>query len=378
MRALEVDTDRRVVRVEPGLTWGEVGERLQEHGLAIPAGDTATVGVGGLTTGGGIGWLARKYGLTIDSLLSADVVTAGSQDSGCHLLRTSADENPDLFWAIRGGGGNFGIVTSFEFRAHPVGTIIGGAVIYDAAEGAQILRRYADYAGSAPEELTAIVFMMHAPPLPFLPPDMIGKPIIIIGVCYTGDLDEGQRVVAPLQALGTPVADITGPMPYTGIYALTEEAGKTGHYSAVRSLFMRDLGDDVIETVLEQLRALSSPFGILQLRVLGGAVDRVPADAAAFPHRDRPYWLTLINLWMDPRETAQHRAFADAFWQTVKGHADGAYVNFLDDEGEERIREAYGPDNYARLAALKAKYDPDNVFHLNQNIKPEDVQDRAA
>jgi FAD/FMN-containing dehydrogenase len=373
MRGLEVDPERRIVRVEPGFTWGEVSERLQEFGLAIPAGDTATVGVGGLTTGGGIGWLARKYGLTIDSLISAEVVTADGR-----LLRVSAEENADLFWAIRGGGGNFGIVTSFEFRAHPVDMIIGGAVIYDAEEGQQVLRRYADYAASAPDELTTIVFMMHAPPLPFLPPESVGKPIILIGVCYAGDLDKGQDVVAPLRELGTPIADITGPMPYPAIYALTAEAGVKGHHAAVRSLFINELSDDAIETMLGQLRSLSSPFGLLQLRVLGGAVSRVPADATAFPHRHQPYWLTLINLWMDPSESARHQAFADAFLRAVQRYADGVYVNFLDDEGETRVRAAYGPDTYARLAILKARYDPTNFFHLNQNVRPAHVEERAA
>jgi FAD/FMN-containing dehydrogenase len=209
MKTMTVDLERRTARVDTGLTFGEVSERLQEYGLAIPAGDTASVGVGGLTLGGGIGWLVRKYGLTIDSLLSADIVTADGR-----LLTTSTDENPDLFWAIRGGGGNFGVVTSFEFRVHPAGMVIGGAIIYDTADGEQVLRGYVDYAAQAPDELSTIVFMMAAPPLPFIPAEKHGKPIILITLVHVGDLEEGQRVVQPLRELGTPIADISGPMPY--------------------------------------------------------------------------------------------------------------------------------------------------------------------
>ena len=365
MKAITIDPERRTARIEPGATWGEVNAATQEHGLAIPAGDTASVGVGGLTTGGGIGWLARKYGLTIDSLVAVEVVTADGR-----LVRASADQHSDLFWAVRGGGGNFGIITAFEFQAHPVGMVVGGAIFYDAADGEKVLRGYADYAASAPDELTTIVFMMHAPPLPFIPPEKHGTAVIALGVVYAGDLEEGQRVVQPLRELATPIVDITAPMPYPAIYALTAEAGTPGHYSEVRSMFMDALDDDAIDTIMRQMNAISSPFGLIQLRVLGGAMARVSTDATAFAHRQQGIFLAAINVWMDPTESPIHHAWVDRFYEDMRPYAHGVYVNFLGDEGEERIREAYTPDTYARLVSLKNKYDPTNIFNLNQNIKP--------
>ncbi|HEX6506591.1 MAG TPA: FAD-binding oxidoreductase [Chloroflexota bacterium] len=367
MKALAIDPESRTVRAEPGLTWGEITEAAHAYGLAVPAGDTGTVGVGGLTTGGGIGWLVRKHGLTIDCLLAVDIVTADGR-----LLRASKDENPDLFWAVRGGGGNFGIITAFEFRAHPVGMIVGGAIFYDAAEGESVLRGYADYARSAPDELTTIVFIMRAPPLPFIPPEKVGTQVIAIGVTYAGDLDEGQRVVDPLRKLGTPIADAMAPMPYPAIYMLTAEAGVPGHYAEVRSMFLDELGDDAIETMMEQTRAITSPFGLVQMRVLGGEMARVPRDATAFYHRDAAIMLSGISVWMDPSESPRHVAWTETFGRAMAPYANGVYVNFLSDEGEARIREAYGPETYERLAALKARYDPTNLFHLNQNVKPTD------
>lgn len=365
MKAITIDPERHTVRIEPGATWGEVNAATQEYGLAIPAGDTATVGVGGLTTGGGIGWLARKYGLTIDSLLAAEVVTAHGR-----LVRASADEHPDLFWAVRGGGGNFGIITAFEFQAHPVGMVVGGAIFYDAADGEKVLRGYADYAAEAPDELTTIVFMMHAPPLPFIPPEKHGTPVIALGLVYAGDLEEGQRIVQPLRELATPIVDITAPMPYPAIYALTAEAGTSGHHSDVRSMFMDTLNDEAIDTIMRQMNSISSPFGLIQLRVLGGAVARVSTDATAFAHREQGIFLAAINVWMDPAESSIHRAWVDRFYQDMRPYAHGVYVNFLGDEGEDRIRDAYPPATYARLVALKNKYDPTNFFNRNQNIKP--------
>src|SRR5579872_204568 len=365
MKSIEIDAERSVARVEPGVTWGEFAWKAQEHGMAVSSGDTASVGVGGLTTGGGIGWLTRKYGLTIDHLLSAEVVTADGR-----LVTADPAENADLFWAIQGGGGNFGVVTSFTFRTHPVGMVVGGAVVYDATDGEALLRRYADYAASAPDELTTMAFIMNAPPAPFIPPAMVGNLVIIIGAVYTGDLEEGQRVVALLRSLATPVADLMAPMPYPAIYELTREAEVKGRRSDVRSMFMSELSDEAIATILEHLRSMPSPFTIGQLRVLGGAMARVSNDATAFAHRDKPYMFTSIDEWMDPAETARERAWSDSFRHALQPFADGAYVNFLGDEGEERIHHAYPEPTYARLAAIKRKYDPANFFHLNQNIKP--------
>lgn len=373
MNGVAVDPERRIARVESGATWREVTQAAQQHGLAIPAGDTASVGVGGLTTGGGIGWLVRKHGLTIDNLLAVEAVTADGR-----LLRASADENPDLFWAVRGGGGNFGVVTAFEFQAHPVGMVVGGAVFYDAADGEAILRRYADYAAAAPDELTTMAFLMHAPPLPFIPPEKYGTPVIVLGMVYAGDLAEGERVVQPLRELALPVADSVAHMPYPAIFALTAEAEVKGHYSEVRSMFLDKLSDEVIGSMLRELNAISSPFGLIQLRVLGGAMARVPGETTAFSHRSQRFMLTGINAWMDPAESSMHRAWADRFYGELHPYARGVYVNFLGDEGEERIREAYSPATYALLAALKSRYDPTNFFHLNQNIKPDAWQREAA
>jgi FAD/FMN-containing dehydrogenase len=365
LKAINIDPGSRTVRVEPGATWGEVNAALQHYDLAVPSGDTASVGVGGLTTGGGIGWLVRKHGLTIDSLLSVDIVTADGRP-----VTASRRVNPELFWGVRGGGGNFGIATSFEFLAHPVGLIVGGGVFYDATNGKEVLRRYIEYASEAPGELSTILAVMHAPPLPFIPPEMHGRLVVAIAMCYAGDLDEGQRVVAPLRNLSTPVADVVGPMPYPAIYPLTEAGTANGFHHDVRSMFAQRLDDAALESVLRHSNAARSPFAMAQLRVLGGAMARVPNEATAFSHRDKRLMFTSINTWQDPQESEEQRAWTEQFWRDMQGYADGVYVNFLGDEGEERIREAYGPATYRRLAALKAQYDPTNFFRLNQNIKP--------
>jgi FAD/FMN-containing dehydrogenase len=378
MNAIEVDPERGTARIEPGLTWGEVAEAAGEHGLALTSGDMMSVGVGGLTLGGGIGWMVRKYGLTIDHLLSVELVTADGR-----LVRASEDENSDLFWALRGGGGNFGIATSFEFRLDPAGLILGGAIFYDADNADEILRAYADYTSAAPDELTAMAVVMHAPPAPFIPPHKVGAPVVALLVCYTGDLEEGQRVVQPLRELGTVIADITGPMPYNALFALTAEGAVKGHRHDVRSMYLASLEDDAVHTIVEEALKMSSPHAMAQLRTLGGAMSRVPEDATAFAHRDKPFMFTIVTAWADPAEDDLHRAEALRFWQAIQPHASGVYVNFLADEGEERIKSAYKPATYDRLAALKTRYDPTNLFRHNQNIKPaaeaeDDLLQRAA
>lgn len=380
MKAISIDPASRIARIEPGLTWGEVAHAAQPHGLALTSGDMGSVGVGGLAVGGGIGWMVRKHGLTIDNLLAAEVVTAGGS-----LLRASEAENPDLFWAIRGGGGNFGIVTAFEFRLHPAGLVVGGAVFYDAAEAVEILEAYTRYAASAPDELTTMALIMPAPPAPFIPPPLHGTLVLALLVCYTGDLEEGQRVIAPLRRLGTPVADVIGPMPYPALFALTAEGGARGLQHHDRSLFLNSLDGELIRSIVAQARTLTAPMSITQIRVLGGAMARVAPEATAFAHRDKPFMLTIIAAWMDPAESARHCASVERFWRNVEPHAAGVYVNFLADEGEARIRDAYGPDTYRRLAGLKRRYDPDNLFRLNQNIPPapdlaqsESDEERAA
>jgi FAD/FMN-containing dehydrogenase len=367
MTGLTIDSARAIATAQPGLTWGRYAARAQEFGLATPAGDVATVGVGGLTLGGGVGWLARKYGLTIDSLLSAEVVTADGR-----LLTASTEENPDLFWALRGGGGNFGVVTEFRFRLHSVGMILGGAIVYPATPA--VLRDYAAVAQEAPDELTTITMVMNAPPLPFLSPDWYGRPVVMITVCYVGDLDAGQRALEPLRGLAgsTPLADATGPMPYPALYDLTAEVARIPNH-AMRSGFMDVLDPSTIETILVSVNRGTSPTSLVQLRVLGGAMARVPAEATAFGHRSKPIIVSAINVWDDDSETQteRHLAWTEEFWQVIAPRTDGAYVNFLGDEGDERVRAAYPEATYVRLAEVKRRYDPDNLFRVNANIRPD-------
>jgi len=365
MKAMTVDPELRIARIEPGLTWGEVARTLQPHSLALTSGDTSSVGVGGLLLGGGIGWMVRKYGLAIDRLRAVELVTADGE-----FLRASAGKNAELFWGLRGGGGNFGVATAFEVDLHPAGMVLGGAVFYDAAEAEGILRACARYAAAAPDELTTMAMLMAAPPAPFIPPEKRGTPIVALLVCCTGDLAEGARVVAPLRQLATPIADVISPMPYPGMFALTEEATVRGLQHSVRSLFLRTLSDEVIHTIVEEAAAIMSPMTLVQVRVLGGAMSRVAADATAFAHRDKQALVMATRFAPASTDPEPVRARTEQIWQALRPYASGVYVNFLGDEGEQRIREAYPPATYARLASLKQRYDPTNLFHLNQNIPP--------
>jgi len=368
MKGIEIDVEGRVARLEPGLTWGEVAEALHPHGLGITAGDTATVGVGGLTLGGGIGWMVRKYGLAIDNLRSVELVTADER-----FVRASETENAELFWAVRGGGGNFGIATAFEFNLHPAGMIIGGGILYDGSDAersAGIISAYARIAAAAPDELTTQALLMAAPPLPFVPEEMWGRPVIAIAACYAGDLAEGERVVAPLRELGPVVADVIGPMPYPAIFGLTAMAEIKGLTHHVRSLYLKDVDDDAVRALVTSTAATMTPETLVQLRILGGAMSRVPSDATAFAHRDKGGLVMISNF--GPREVgdAERRERTETVWRAMEPFASGVYVNFLKNEGTGRVREAYPATTYDRLARLKARYDPANVFRLNQNIAP--------
>ncbi|MGH2353748.1 MAG: FAD-binding oxidoreductase [Chloroflexota bacterium] len=362
MNRMTVDPERRIAWTQPGLTWGEYTSRAHAYGLATPAGDSASVGVGGLTLGGGIGWLVRKHGLSIDNLVSVEMVTADGR-----LVTASETEHPDLFWALRGGGGNFGVATGFEFRLHPVSTILGGAIFYPAES--EVLQAYARAAAEAPDEVSAIAAVMQAPAGPFIPAEKHGSLVFAILVCYAGDLDAGQRAVAPLRALGTPIAEALGPMPYPALFDLTKE-GSISRPHSVRSGFLDALDAETATTIMEHARRMTSPLGMVQLRVLGGAMARVPAAATAFAHRDKPIMLTVINGWTDPAETERHVAWTDAAWRALRPRTTGVYVNFLQDEGAARILEAYRPAAYQRLAEVKRRYDPGNLFQGNQNIRP--------
>jgi FAD/FMN-containing dehydrogenase len=368
MKGMEVDVDRRVARLEPGLTWGEVARTLHPHGLGITAGDTASVGVGGLTLGGGIGWMVRKHGLAIDNLRAVEIVTADGS-----ILRASATENPDLFWGLRGGGGNFGVATAFEFNLHSAGMIFGGGILFDASdpeEAVHILQAYARIAESAPDELTTQALLMAAPPAPFVPPEMQGRPVVAVAAVYAGDLAEGERVVAPLRTLGSVVADVMGPMPYPAIFALTEIAEVKGMAHHVRSHYLKGIDDDALRALAESTLTGFTPEAIVQLRVLGGAMSRVPAEATAFAHRDKRGLVMISHMGPPEAGDAERRERTETVWRAMQPYASGVYVNFLEKEGEDRVRDAYPPATYTRLAALKARYDPTNVFRLNQNITP--------
>jgi FAD/FMN-containing dehydrogenase len=371
MKTITVDPTRRTARLEPGLTWGEVANALQPFGLAMTAGDVASVGVGGLLLGGGIGWMVRAYGLTIDNLRSVELVTADGQ-----LRRASAEENPELFWGLRGGGGNFGVATAFEVNLHPGGTILSGAVFYEATEAERILKEYARLAAAAPDQLSTEAMLALAPPAPFIPPDKQGTPIVGILVCYTGDLSEGERVVAPLRQLATPIADLIAPMPYPDIFALTEIGEVRGLQHHGRSQFFETFSDEMLQTLVEATQSVMSPETVVSLRVLGGAMSRVAPDATAFAHRDKQGMVLVTHFAPLSVDAASLAARTQHIFQALSPYANGVYVGFLANEGEQRIREAYPPDTYARLVALKNQYDPTNLFHLNQNIKPTVVSTR--
>jgi FAD/FMN-containing dehydrogenase len=368
MKTITIDPVRQTARLEPGLTWGEVAKTLQPFGLAMTAGDVASVGVGGLLQGGGIGWMVRAYGLTIDRLRAVELVTADGQ-----LLRASADENPELFWGLRGGGGNFGVATAFEVNLHPGGTILGGAVFYEATEAERILREYARLAAAAPDELSTEAMFALAPPAPFIPTDKQGTPVVGILVCYTGDLSEGERIVAPLRQLATPIADLIAPMPYPDIFALTAIGEISGLQHHGRSHFFKTLSDEMIQTLVEAAQSILSPETVISLRVLGGAMSRIAPDATAFAHRDKQGMILITHFAPLSADATSLDARTQHVFQALLPYANGVYVGFVADEGEQRMREIYPPATYDRLVALKNRYDPTNLFHRNQNIKPTSI-----
>jgi hypothetical protein len=331
--------------------------------LALSTGDTHSVGIGGLTTGGGVGFMVRRYGLAIDNLLQATVVTADGQ-----VVYASEHDHPDLFWAIRGGGGNFGIITEFTFQLAPVGQILGGDLMLPASR--EVIRGILDYAVTAPDDLTLIANVMHAPPAPYVPEDRIGELVVSILVTWTGSIEDGERAIAPLRSLATPVADAVGPMPYPEIYKFTAHQAAP-HQASIRMMFADELSDDAIDAILDSMAHSSSPYSLVQLRGLGGAFGRVDNDETAFAHRDRRYFVAVIGIWLDPTEDAAvHERWTGSLWETLRPEGQGVYVNFLENEGPERIREAYPDRTFERLQQIKANYDPENLFRFNQNVSP--------
>jgi FAD/FMN-containing dehydrogenase len=361
LRGLHIDLDAGLVWAGVGLTAGEVTNALAEHGMAVPFGDTASVGIGGITLGGGIGYLARKYGLTVDSLVAAEIVTADGE-----VRMASATENPDLFWALRGGGGNFGVVTRFCYRMSPVAQVLGGAIVLPATR--DVLRSLVPIASSAPDELTVIAELMAAPPAPGIPEEHVGKPSVMLLFVYAGDPEAGERAIAPFRAVATPYAELVMPMPYPGIYEFSREA-ETPAPSTVRSVFMDVLDDESVDAILSAFG--TSPEGtMVQLRVFGGAMGRVPADATAFAHRSSSVMVAVINIFVDPDSVDEAVAWNRSLHAALEPKATGVYVNFLEDEGDGRIRAAYPGATYERLATIKRRYDRYNVFRRNQNVRP--------
>ncbi len=362
MKGLHIDPERRLAWAQAGLTAGEYTAAAGEHGLATPFGDTGSVGLSGLTLGGGIGWLVRKHGLAIDALVSVEIVTADGR-----IIMASEHEHPDLFWAVRGGGGNFGVVTRFQFCLYPVGMIFGGALFMPPTR--EVLRSLGPIAASAPEGLSTISFLMAAPPAPFIPAELHGQLTLAIMFVFDGDAEAGQAAIEPFRQVATPMAEMVMPMPYPGIYQMLKDAENPAP-AAHRSLFLDVLDDAAIDAILEHTAAATSPATMTQIRILGGAMARVPAGATAFAHRDAGVMIIIIALYEDPAEAPIHQAFTQAYYEALRPRATGVYANFLEDEGEARVHEAYPELTYRRLAQVKRDYDPDNLFRLNQNIRP--------
>jgi FAD/FMN-containing dehydrogenase len=369
MKGIRVDPESHTVRAEAGLTWGEFDKETQAFGLAVTGGRFSTTGIAGLALGSGSGWLERKCGLTGDNLLSADVVTADGR-----LVKCSPRENSDLYWGLRGGGGNFGIVTSFVFRLHEVGPMIyGGMLVADPARAPEVLRFMREYMEEAPEDLGGAVAFVSAPPEPFVPPEMHFKPILGIVICWTGDHEEGERVLAPIREIAQPMMDMVGPMPYAALQSMLDGGGPKGIRGYMKAEFMEEMSDDAIAKFVEHGAARPSPTCQLLLEPMGGAISKLSEDDSPLGRRDVAWCYHALAMWMEPGEEAEaaHREWARKLATDLEPETtDGVYLNFTSDEGEERVRKSYGEEKYARLVELKDKYDPANMFHLNQNIKP--------
>ena len=357
MKGIYVDAKARRARVQPGVLLGELDRETHVYGLAVPLGAVSKTGVAGLTLGGGVGWLARKYGLTCDNVIAYELVTADGE-----VLHVSADEHPDLFWALRGGGGNFGIVTSFEFRLHPVSTVLGGLIVHPRDRATDLLKFYRDFSESAPDELATYAGLLYTPD---------GLPAAAIVTCYCGDLTEGEKVIAPLRSFGSPLMDAIQPMPFPVMQTLLDDAVPDGNQNYWKSAFLRSLSDDAIKTIVGYANQATSPLTAVIVEQYGGAASRVGAQETAFGQRSAEYDLGILTQWTDPADSERHIAWTRAFAEAMAPYRSGTYLlNFLGaDETAETIRAAFGP-NYDRLVEVKTKYDPTNFFRVNQNVSP--------
>lgn len=369
MRGVRVDPHRRRARAQGGALWGDVDHETQAFGLATTGGLVSTTGIGGFTLGGGIGWLMRRHGLTIDNLVGADVVTAEGE-----LVRADEHHNPQLLWGLRGGGGNFGVVTEFEYALHDVGPVVyGGPIFHRADRAGELLAFYSDWVTSLPDELTTMVVFITAPPEPFVPSELVGRPLVGVVSCHIGDHDDAERAMEPLRAFAPADIDLVGPIPYVALQSMFDTSAPRGIRTYWKTAYLDDLSAPVIDTLVERSVGLSAlnPLSAIHLHHLQGAVSRVDSHATAFPHRNRPFVFNAIGTWdgHDPRET--HVTWVRETWDALQGvGAGGPYLNFLSDDSAGDVRAAYAGDTLRRLVELKDRYDPANVFHVNQNITP--------
>ncbi len=366
MNSVRVDPEARRAWVQPGATLGDIDHETQAFGLATPLGINSTTGVAGLTLGGGFGWLTRKYGLTIDNLVSAEVVTADGQ-----CVRASADQNPDLFWGIRGGGGNFGIVTSFEFQLHPVGPeVLSGLIVFPYDQAKEVLTRYRDFVATMPDELSVWMVTRKAPPLPFLPEEVHGKEIVALAVFYAGDPAEGEKLIEPLRSFGTPYGEHVGAQPYAAWQQAFDPLLGPGARNYWKSHNFTELSDGLLDSIIEYAGRLPSPQCEIFIGALGGQTNRVAPDTTAYAHRNIEFVMNVHGRWDRSEDDDRCITWAREFFTKSAPYATGGvYVNFMTEEERDRVGAAYGP-NYDRLVELKTKFDPTNLFRLNQNIPP--------
>ena len=366
MSSVEVDAGRRTARAGGGTTWGVFDAATQEAGLATPGGVISTTGIAGLTLGGGFGWLTRRFGLSCDNLISADLVTADGRQITC-----SEDSNPELFWGLRGGGGNFGVVTSFEYRLHPVGPLVlGGLIGWPLDQAADILAFHREQTRALPRELGMSTAFVTAPPLPFVPEELHFQKCVVVILCWSGDVEEGREVVKPWLDLAPPIQMVDG-MPYTIMNSIQDDLAPRGRLSYWKSGYLTELTDDAIGAAAEVAATVPSPFSLAEIVLWGGAVADVPDDATAFGQRQGRFLFNAVSMWEDPAATDDNVAWSRAFFDAMEPFKTrGVYVNFLSEEGPERVQEAYGAEKFVRLQALKDEFDPDNLFRYNQNIPP--------
>ena len=369
MRAVTVDPAQRTALVQGGALWGDVDHETQAHGLATTGGIVSHTGVAGVCLGGGIGWLMRKHGLTVDNLLEAEVVTAEG-----NIIRASTREHPDLFWALRGGGGNFGVVTSFRLALHPIGpTVTAGPVFWEAEDTADVLHFYRDFLAGAPDELGTVVRLGTIPPLRVISHELHFKPAIAVASCYAGAVDEGERAIRELRRFGNPLVDLVGPMLYVDHQRGIDDTVPHGWHYYWKATDLAAMSDEVIAVVAGHAYRAGSPRSYAAMFHFAGALARVPRDDTAYPARDVAHNIVIEGVWLPDQDdtlAASEAAWARAFLQALQPHRSGVYVNFLDSDDGTRVREAYGDDTFERLATIKAEYDPENVFRHNMNIRP--------